>query len=185
MATRPAPALDRERLTTAAFAELAEAGIDKLSMRRVAARLDVQAPALYWHVAGKDELLGLMAAEIYSSAEAVAAADWQGWLTGFGRGLRASLAGHRDGARLCAAARPKAGADAARNAERIAAPLVALGLDRDTALSRRASVTSFTLGWAIFEANGPMHDFLGQMLDFDASFEAGLAALVQGFAVPR
>ncbi|HEY1125924.1 MAG TPA: hypothetical protein VGE65_09840 [Sphingobium sp.] len=48
------------------------------------------------------------------------------------------------------------------------------------ALSRRAA---FHCRWSSFEANGPMHDYLDEMLDFDASFEIGLHALVRGFEI--
>ncbi|MBN8831691.1 MAG: TetR family transcriptional regulator [Sphingomonadales bacterium] len=183
MARQMPPALDIERLVTAAFEQLEDHGLEALSMRRLAARLNVQAPAIYWHIRDKAELLGLMASRIYAQAyRAVEAApDWRTWLRQFGRALRRSFAAHRDGARLCALARPPAEADPAFHAQRIAAPLVALNLDRAQALSCQAAVISFALGWSTFEANGPMHSFLDQMLDFEGSFEAGLDALVKGF----
>jgi TetR/AcrR family tetracycline transcriptional repressor len=183
MAPRPNLQLDRDRLIAAAFAQLEEDGLDGLSMRRLAARLDVQAPALYWHVGDKAELLGLMARDIYAPAYSgvPAASDWRGWLLGFGRVLRRAFARHRDGARLCAIAPASGERDIADHAQQIAAPLVALGLDQARALSYEASVISFALGWASFEANGPMHDYLDEMLSFDESFETGLKALVSGF----
>jgi len=183
---RSQPALlDRDRLVAAAFALLEEDGLEGLSMRPLASRLGVQAPALYWHVADKSELLGLMAKAIYAVAYASvpAAADWRNWLLAFGRALRTAFASHRDGARLCATARAPRALSIADHAQTIAAPLVALHLTEQQALSFQASVISFALGWASFEANGPMHDYLDEMLDFDASFEIGLQALVRGFAI--
>lgn len=184
MARSAAPALDRDRLVGAAFALLEEEGLEGLSMRRLAARLGVQAPALYWHIADKGELLGLMAQDIYAPAYAGVphAAHWRDWLRGFGHALRATFATHRDGARLCASAPAPRDRDVADHAARIAAPLAALGLDQGRALAFVASVISFALGWASFEANGPMHDYLDEMLDFDESFDIGLKALVGGFA---
>jgi len=183
MARRQAPLLDRERLVAAGFAQLEEDGLEGLSMRRLAARLGVQAPALYWHIGDKAELMGLMARAIYAVAYATVpeASDWRGWLYGFGRALRTSFAAHRDGARLCATAKEPSQPSRAEHARQISAPLLALGLDQPRALSFQASVISFTLGWASFEANGPMHDYLDELLDFDASFETGLLALVRGF----
>lgn len=182
---RPAPALlDRDRLIAAAFAQLEEDGLDGLSMRRLATRVGVQAPALYWHFSDKAELLGLMARAIYAAAYAAVPQvdDWQTWLGQFGRALRRSFAAHLDGARLCAAASPALSGEPASHAEGIAAPLVALGLDPKRALACQAVVISFTLGWESFEANGPMREFLRQMMDFDATFETGLDALVRGLA---
>jgi len=182
MAQTLAPGLDRDRLVAAAFDQLEEDGLDRLSMRRLASRLGVQAPALYWHIGDKAELLGLMAREIYAGAYADMAivGNWRDWLRRFGRALRTSFAAHRDGARLCAVARPPTPSDPAAHADRIAAPLTALGLDESRALLCQAAVISFALGWESFEANGPMRDFLRQIMDFDASFEVGLDALVRG-----
>jgi len=53
--------LSRLRLTEEALALLQESGLAGLSTRRLAERLNVQSPALYWHVRGKDELLQLVA----------------------------------------------------------------------------------------------------------------------------
>lgn len=180
---RPKPMLDTARLISAAFQQIEEDGLDGLSMRRLATRLGVQAPALYWHVGDKAELLGLMARDIYAPAYRVApdAGDWRSWLLAFGRALRAAFSGHRDGARLCAVAQAPRERAVAEHARQIAAPLGTLGLDQPRALSCIASVISFALGWASFEANGPMHDYLDEMLNFDESFETGLTALVSGF----
>jgi TetR/AcrR family tetracycline transcriptional repressor len=177
------PGLDRERLVAAAFVVLEEDGLDGLSMRRLASELGVQAPAIYWHVGDKAELLGLMARDIYAAAYAAVpgAADWRAWLMCFGGALRDCFASHRDGARLCAVATPSAQSEPSEHAAEIAAPLVALGLDARSALAFQAGVISYTLGWAMFEANGPMHAFLDQMLPFDETFRLGLVALVEGY----
>lgn len=183
MASRSAPSLDVNRLVSVAFEQLEDEGLDAVSMRRLAARLGVQAPAIYWHVTDKAELLGLMANRIYSAAYGAVAPtqSWRTWLRLLGFALRQSFAAHRDGARLCAIARPPAESDPAISARRIAQPLMELGLAQEQALSFQASVISFSLGWATFEANGPMHGFLSRMMDFDEIFEAGLNALVGGF----
>lgn len=184
MSHRIEPSLDRKQLVAAAFALLAEDGLDRFSMRRLAARLTVQPSALYWHVGDKAELLGLMAAEIYAQADAEVptGSDWQHWLTEFGHALRRAYLARRDGALLCAQATPGRELDPEESGARMAAALVAMGLPVEKALGLRATVIAFTLGWAVFEANGPMHDFLGHLFDFDARFEAGLEALVRGSA---
>lgn len=53
--------LTRRKLIDAALALLQESGLSGLSTRRLAERLNVQSPALYWHVRSKDELLQLVA----------------------------------------------------------------------------------------------------------------------------
>ncbi|MGN2245187.1 TetR/AcrR family transcriptional regulator C-terminal domain-containing protein [Frateuria sp. GZRR35] len=52
--------LARDQLVHAALDLLREGGLPALSTRRLAERLGVKSPALYWHVRNKDELLGLV-----------------------------------------------------------------------------------------------------------------------------
>ncbi|MGI9164684.1 MAG: TetR/AcrR family transcriptional regulator [Mycobacterium sp.] len=56
--------LDRARISSTARAMIDEVGVEKLTMRAVAARLDVSAMALYHHVEDKDELLRLVGDDI-------------------------------------------------------------------------------------------------------------------------
>ena len=180
--SKPAPKpLDRATVLAEAFLLLRENGLAALSMRRLAERLSVQASALYWHFTDKGELLGLMAAEIYRDArEAVGpCSDGRTWLVEYGTALRRRLAQEPDAAQLCAVA-PPARDGAPGSADAIAAPLTRFGSSRADALTAVASVTSLALGWSTFEANGPMHHFLEEMIDFDRSFAAGLKALVHG-----
>jgi len=182
MAQRPDTQLDLDRLIAVAFAHLEEEGLDALSMRRLAARIGVQAPALYWHVSDKGQLLSLMAGNIYAAAHAgvAPAENWRDWLVAFGWSLRATFLAHRDGARLCALAPAPSGSDREDYARKVANPLVVLGLPEDKALAFQASMISFTLGWAMFETNGPMREYLQTLFNFDESFETGLNALVIG-----
>ncbi len=53
--------LFRDQLVDTALELLQEAGLEALSTRRLAERLGVKSPALYWHVRNKNELLGLIA----------------------------------------------------------------------------------------------------------------------------
>lgn len=53
--------LARDQLVDGALDLLRTAGLPGLSTRRLAERLGVKSPALYWHVRNKDELLGLVA----------------------------------------------------------------------------------------------------------------------------
>jgi TetR/AcrR family tetracycline transcriptional repressor len=52
--------LDRDRIAATAMEMIDEVGVEKLTMRAAAARLDVSAMALYHHVEDKDELLRLV-----------------------------------------------------------------------------------------------------------------------------
>ena len=100
----------RQRLSKAAVVQagldvLDEAGIDGVTVRAVASRLGVQAPALYWHVRDKQDLLDEMATEIWRrvSAEVTALPEGQPWdqvMTAFAAITRRALLSHRDGAKV-------------------------------------------------------------------------------------
>src|SRR6202050_3760945 len=55
------PGLNREAVIQAALAMLDAVGIDGLSMRALAVRLNVKAASLYWHIRDKEQLLELVA----------------------------------------------------------------------------------------------------------------------------
>ena len=62
---RPAP-LDRERIVAAAIALADEGGLEAVSVRKVAARLDVGPMRLYGYIATKEELFDLMVDEVHA-----------------------------------------------------------------------------------------------------------------------
>jgi TetR/AcrR family tetracycline transcriptional repressor len=174
--------LDQGAIVSAAFEVLNSTGLDGLSLRLVADRLGVQAPALYWHVRNKAELMSLMAATFAEAASRGNAAGktWMEKLVFAGRARREAMLKQRDSARVCVIAQPtRSPADAA---PQLTAPLVALGLTVRQALSYQAAVIAYTVGWVAYEQSQAMHDYLTQLIDFDESFEAGLQAMVRGFA---
>lgn len=66
--------ITRERIVTAALELLDDQGMDALTVRTLASRLDVRPSALYWHVRNKQELLDEMATEVMRRvADALAA----------------------------------------------------------------------------------------------------------------
>jgi TetR/AcrR family transcriptional regulator, tetracycline repressor protein len=98
-------ALDRKTILSQAFALLNETGLEGLTLRRLAARLGIQAPAIYWHFKNKQELLDEMATQVFREAllEAPAidaAQSWQDWALSYCLGLRRILLRYREGAKL-------------------------------------------------------------------------------------
>ena len=57
-------ALDRQVILQQAFAVLNDSGLEGLTLRRLAGRLNVKAPAIYWHFKDKQDLLDEMATEV-------------------------------------------------------------------------------------------------------------------------
>ncbi|MEV7421171.1 TetR/AcrR family transcriptional regulator C-terminal domain-containing protein [Streptomyces sp. NPDC091212] len=95
--------LDRGLVARTALDVLNEVGLDGLSLRAIAGRLDVKAPALYWHFKDKQALLDEMATEILRRVTAAAPApdpDWRVGLAHSMRALRAELLRYRDGAKV-------------------------------------------------------------------------------------
>ncbi|WP_410636882.1 TetR/AcrR family transcriptional regulator C-terminal domain-containing protein [Amycolatopsis sp. lyj-346] len=93
--------LDRRQITEAALALLDEVGLAELSTRRLAARLGVSSPTLYWHVKDKAQLLDLLAEVICEDAFDIdRTADWRGQLEQGLAQFRALLLKHRDAAIL-------------------------------------------------------------------------------------
>nr|WP_306335313.1 TetR/AcrR family transcriptional regulator C-terminal domain-containing protein [Streptomyces sp. KL118A] len=96
--------LDRTRVARTALDLLNETGLEGLTLRAIAQRLDVKAPALYWHFKDKQALLDEMATEMMRrmGEEFLSApdADWRVALTTAMRGMREHLLRHRDGAKV-------------------------------------------------------------------------------------
>ncbi len=97
--------LSKAIIVQAALDVLDEAGVDGLTVRAVAAKLDVKAAALYWHVRDKQDLLDEMATEVWRQVTAELAAlpprlPWDQAMTAFARIMRRALLGHRDGAKV-------------------------------------------------------------------------------------
>lgn len=97
--------LDRQLIVRQAFAVLNEAGVDGLTLRRLAAQLDVRAPALYWHFKSKQDLLDEMATEVLRQAAKKSTAfdgiqDWRDWASAYYGCLRKTLLEYRDGGKM-------------------------------------------------------------------------------------
>ncbi|WP_339127745.1 TetR/AcrR family transcriptional regulator [Streptomyces sp. f51] len=102
---RVAPArepLSRERIVEAAFVVLDRSGLDKLSMRQVAAELDVAVSALYAYVRSKDDLLELMYTRLFASFTLPEPDPerWREQVREYARSWRRRLLSHRDMARI-------------------------------------------------------------------------------------
>jgi TetR/AcrR family tetracycline transcriptional repressor len=152
---RAGPRLDRELVIRAALRLLDDAGLDGLTLRRLAAELDVQAPALYWHFASKQDLLDHMAHALtrpwmQGIPAASAGRPWEDWLPDAARAYRALLLSRRDGARLVASTRPLPDSLPLLDGC-IAAFQDSTGCGPGPALQCLTAVTAFTRGFALDE----------------------------------
>ena len=98
---RRAPAITRDALAAAPLTVLERDGLDALSMRRVAAELDVQAASLYWHVRNKEELLDLLADAVLAGIDLdVPGGPWRERMRVMAHRYRAHLKSRRDAVRV-------------------------------------------------------------------------------------
>ncbi|SBT42814.1 TetR/AcrR family transcriptional regulator C-terminal domain-containing protein [Micromonospora auratinigra] len=145
--------MERETVVRAAIELLDEVGLDGLSLRRLATRLGIQAPTLYWYFKSKQELLDQMAIAVMEPPETREAPDpgapWDEWLSWMARGMRAAVLAHRDGALLAARARPTEQQWDAL--EFIVSALVASGFSADDAMRGIGALTNYVLGTALEE----------------------------------
>ncbi|WP_149085463.1 MULTISPECIES: TetR family transcriptional regulator [Microbacterium] len=177
---------DRESVSRAALALLDEVGLADLSMRRIAARLEVQPSALYWHVASKQELLADLADRITATVPDGA----EGVLT-TARALRDALFAYRDGAELVLSTYAlQLGSARARDA--LVAALRAEGAA--DAEDRGAAILHFVLGHATLvqqRMHADSHGALPASREVDVTagldrvFDLGVTALAGELSAPR
>jgi TetR/AcrR family transcriptional regulator, tetracycline repressor protein len=95
--------LRRDDVLAGAVDLLDAEGLDALTMRKLAASLNVQAGALYWHFACKGALVEAIADRLVAGVGGpgtMGGGTWDEQLTGLAMRLRHALLAHRDGARV-------------------------------------------------------------------------------------
>lgn len=188
--------MNRETVLTEALDLLDEVGLDAVSTRRLARRLGVEQPSLYYHFRNKKELLGAMS-EAAMAPHATAplptpADDWRDWFLENTRSFRRTLLLRRDGARLHAGSSP-GGTDLDRIAHKMAF-LAAAGVPEEHARTAMLAAGRFTVGSVLEEqadtdpGDGGDRRAAGPPdpppdvppMDHESSFEAGLALILEG-----
>ncbi|HEY4017161.1 MAG TPA: TetR/AcrR family transcriptional regulator C-terminal domain-containing protein [Pseudonocardiaceae bacterium] len=140
---RPVPApLSRDRIVRAAI-DLADAdGLDAVSLRKVAAVLDVGPMRLYGYLATKEELLDLMLDAVH--AEIRPAGDgWRAVLRSLAESIRRAAHQHEWLADLIGG-RPQLGPNTLASGEAVAAGMA--GVDLDTVVPAIAAVNAYVIG---------------------------------------
>lgn len=102
-------ALNKEQIIEEALQLLNADGLEGLTLRKLAKRLDVQAPALYWHFKNKNVLITDMAdamlrMEFPEMPPRKKEETWQDWLMQVFIRLRNALLSYTDGGRVVAGA---------------------------------------------------------------------------------
>src|SRR3954451_1565071 len=141
----------REAIVAAALELLAEGGLEGVSFRRIATRLGVSAPTLYWHVDSKRQLMDLMAEELARRDDSSYAGPrpgqpWWEWLREDARQMFTSLIATRDAPRVVAGNRPTP--DSFAGIERTLGVLVEAGLTPGQAQQTLFAIGAYVIGSA-------------------------------------
>ncbi|MFE7576046.1 TetR/AcrR family transcriptional regulator C-terminal domain-containing protein [Streptomyces sp. NPDC057521] len=179
--------MNREIAVSEALDLLDDVGLENVSTRRLAKRLGVEQPSLYYHFKTKKDLLAAMA-EAAMAPHAHAALpepgdDWRGWFLDNSRSFRRTLLLRRDGARLHAGSTPTGDLDRIRRKMTF---LIASGVPERQAQMAMLAAGRFTVGCVLEEqadADAPDPEDLPDnvpALDHEAAFEAGLALILGG-----
>lgn len=184
----------REDVTRAALSILDELGLPDLTMRRLAAVLNVQPSALYWHFENKQTLLAAVSDSILAQQRPAAQTDdWRADLHSEARALRDALLAYRDGAEVVSSTLALGlGGDQAE--ERLAAAITRGGFDERISAAAARAVLHFILGHVSREQQhlqasslGAAHEPAGPLDDEDSAggFEFGITLLAGGLEAYR
>ena len=96
--------LKQDHIIAAAFQLLDEAGIEGVSLRKLACRLGIRAPSLYWHFKNKQALIDAMADAMVAEVarDIPEGQPWRITMHQIAREFRTAFKAHRDGARVYA-----------------------------------------------------------------------------------
>ncbi|MBR7836516.1 TetR/AcrR family transcriptional regulator C-terminal domain-containing protein [Actinospica durhamensis] len=147
--------LAKDDIVRAALATLDAEGLEGLTLRRVAARLDVQAPALYWHVRDKQELLDEMGTEVWRRIslrveQRPVDEPWRAAMAAYARIVREELLAHRDGVKM-ATGTTLTDVEVLRRREPRLAAMIRQGFTVRTAAQAHVLLHHFVIGFCLEE----------------------------------
>lgn len=151
---RQSAPLSRERIVGEAVALLDQEGAGRLSMRRLAERLEAGPTTLYWHVDTKGDVLDLALDAVFGEVtlpEPVSSEHWRAVLSGFLHHWRAVLLQHPWSAPLLGT-RPLLGPNALARSEFLHATLLTAGLPEAHLMSAAYGLSNYVIGSATTRA---------------------------------
>ncbi|MGJ4844709.1 TetR family transcriptional regulator [Leifsonia sp. Le1] len=204
----------RDDVARTALRILDDHGLPDLTMRRLAAALDVQPSALYWHFPNKQTLLAELADRIVSHGRPVATAtastatastatastataptDWMHAVRSEAATLRDALLAYRDGAEVVSSTFAL-GLGSTAAVDRLASAVALGGFDDHTSGRAATALLHFILGHVSHEQQRMQYDSFGVLadgvtassIDEDdpaAAFRFGVDLLVGGLEFSR
>ena len=147
--------LTRERVLEAAIKLADQGGIESLSMRKLGQELGVEAMALYYHFASKDEVLDGVVDLVFSEIDLPATgADWKTAMRQRAISVRDVLSRHRWAIGLMES-RTNPGPANLRHHDAVIGSLRAAGFDMEMAAHAYSLLDSYIYGFALTKMNLP------------------------------
>ncbi len=177
----------RDDVADVALRILDDHGLADLTMRRLAASLDVQPSALYWHFENKQTLIAELADRIVDAhpapVDAVtgAGADWRERTRIEAAALRDALLAYRDGAEVVSSTYAL-GLGSGRVLRRLTDAVALAGLDEATTRRAGTALLHFVLGHVSHEQQRLQYDSVGVLGAGATSDPRGPDEQAEGFA---
>jgi AcrR family transcriptional regulator len=147
--------LSRERVLDAAIKLADQGGLESLSMRKLGQELGVEAMAVYYHFANKDEVIDGIVDIVFSQIDLPASGvDWKSAMRQRAVSLRDVLLRHRWAIGLMESRR-KPGPANLRHHDVVIGSLRSAGLNMPTIAHAYSLVDSYVYGFALFAMNLP------------------------------
>jgi TetR/AcrR family transcriptional regulator, tetracycline repressor protein len=148
--------MDTRTVVAEALSLLEEGGLANVTIRRLATRLDVKAPSIYWRFADKQALLDAMAEAMIAEfvgdpAPPPPERHWRPWLFDRLHRLRKAMLAYPDGAWVVAGARPTGTPTLAALTESSLQALEVRGIDLAEASTLVFTAFHYTFGHVIEE----------------------------------
>lgn len=175
---RPA-VLSLDRILAAAVEVMDTEGPEALTMRRLGTQLGVAPMSLYRHVPNRDALLAAVVDHLFSKVEMALGQSWTETLYGLATAYRRMLLAHPRAVPLLAT-HPVDLELGLQLVSGLLEQFAAVGVTQEEAITVVQSVGVYVLGHALAQV-GP-HDPTPPAEFYDTWFEAGLRAMITGFA---
>jgi AcrR family transcriptional regulator len=178
-------ALKKDSIISEALKLLDEDGLEGLTLRKLADRLGVQAPALYWHFKNKgalvDEVAELILRQRFEAFHKRAKdQSWKAWLMAAMELLREAMLAHNDGGRVVAGAHLYPAMTLGNIIETSLISLSEAGLPLRRAHQIVMTAMHYTFGHVIEDQSSPSMDDFGdpELSVFRTYFPTSAAAVV-------
>ena len=173
--------LTKQEIIEEAIVLLELEGLDGLSMRKLAARLDVRAPTLYYHIPDKHALLNEVSNVLFERCfdRMPECETWQDWMLAFGEAIWEVQHEERFASALIMSNQIDE-EHFQRSVDRVHAELSRFEADPERLFFVQSAIQAIMTGWSIF-SNAAYADKLGKFVDFKAAAMNSAQALIDSW----